>query len=208
MPASLNLTGRTFGRWTVLGPAGRSLNRARLWRVECACGRLAERTLADLRRSLSCGCFRGERLAERNQLGLTPAAVGVSRTPKPKEPRPCAWCGREYRPFRERSRFCSARCRARARWAKVAADPASKLAHARRVTADHKRSTYMDHPACAHCGRPFRGPPLRLHCSRACLNAVIRAGKYRNAFHRRRVEAEAAALCGELERRAADAGTD
>lgn len=175
MPTPLDLTGQTFGRWRVLGAAGRNGHRQRLWQCLCdpelgGCGRLAERTAPDLRKSLSCGCLRGEQVAERNRRrkGQRPRKV---RTDGP------------------------------ARWARVAADPAKKAAHARRVTEANKAATYVRHSACAHCGRPFVGPPTRLHCSRECLDAVIASGKYRGAFHRRRVVAESAALAAELQRR-------
>lgn len=70
----VNLTGHTFGRWTVLECTGRrpdALGRPRgmtTWRCQCSCGRIKENVnygaLID-RMSTSCGCFRGEVLGLR-----------------------------------------------------------------------------------------------------------------------------------------------
>jgi hypothetical protein len=53
------MIGERFGFWTVLeraGVAGKA--RVPTWRVRCACGRVADRIGAELRRgrTLSCGC--------------------------------------------------------------------------------------------------------------------------------------------------------
>lgn len=202
MPTPLDLRGQSFGRWRVIGPAPeRSKHRCRLWIAECQCGTRARRSTSELRcgKSLSCGCWRGELLAERNR-NVQRDRSG-RRICKPKPPRHCDHCGREYEPKRSRSKYCSDECRARARWRKIAADPQRKAAHARRVTEAHKRDTYVDHDACAECGKPFRAPPQRRYCSRDCLGCVIRSGKYRRAFLRRRAEMELAAINKELEDR-------
>jgi hypothetical protein len=195
-----NLTGRDFGRWHVLGPAGINKHRNRLWHVRCSCGTEAERTLGDLRRkSQSCGCLRAEQLAERNRnVRYNPV---TNRAKKAKPPRPCDHCHQQYVPYRSRSKYCSTACKSRAAWEQIAADPERKAAHNRRVCDERKRDTHVDHPACEQCGEPFRGPPERLHCSRECLDAKIASGVYRNAFHKKRAAGELAALRTELERR-------
>ena len=56
----LDLAGKVFGRWTVLGPAKRTYQT--MWRCECACG--VERDVSGINlttgHSISCGCFREE----------------------------------------------------------------------------------------------------------------------------------------------------
>jgi hypothetical protein len=197
MPPPIDLTGRTdFGRWTVLRRCGRNRHKKILWWCRCACGAEHAVTTGNLTSGTSTQC---------RQCADAFADHGGPRTAKPKPPRLCDHCGRQYQPKRlSRSKYCSDACKASERWREIAADPARKAAHSRRVTADHKRNTYVAHAACDHCGEPFRGPPTRLHCSRECLDATIRTGKYRNAFHRRRVAAEMAALSADLERRLAD----
>lgn len=62
---TVDLTGQPFGRWTVLGFAGRR-GRRLLWRCRCECGSLGEIYGCNLRagKSVSCGCFRDERTRE------------------------------------------------------------------------------------------------------------------------------------------------
>lgn len=202
MPSPVDISGQFFGRWRVIGPApGRNKHRSRLWRVRCQCGHCAERTTAELcsGKSQSCGCLRAELLAQRNR--HAPRNSTGKRIARPKPSRRCNHCQKSYQPLRSSSKYCSEKCRGRAQWTRIAADPQRKKDHARRVTAAYKRDTYVEHESCAECGKPFCGPPQRLYCSRDCLEAVIRSGTYRRAFLRRRAEAELAALKAEMEER-------
>jgi hypothetical protein len=69
----VDMTGEKIGRWTVLGLNGRLMVKGlpqgqTVWRCRCECGREKERVLyAALmnKRSLSCGCLRGEVLGGR-----------------------------------------------------------------------------------------------------------------------------------------------
>lgn len=55
------LIGATFGRWTVLGEAGRE-RRTRKWLCRCECGTTREVRGDNLARgrSVSCGCYPAE----------------------------------------------------------------------------------------------------------------------------------------------------
>ncbi len=192
MPKALNLTGLPFHRWTVLERHGLSRDKKVLWKCRCVCGAIGYVTSGNLTRGVSRQC---------RECADNCADHGSPRAARPGQPRRCDHCGCEYLPRRSRSKYCSSQCRAGARWAEISADPAKKAWHSRRVTANAKAKSYVQHAACASCGRSFFAPPTRLHCSRECLDETIRGGKYRNAFHRRRVEAEAATLTSELNRR-------
>jgi transposase len=68
--AAYNLTGRTFGRWSVVGFAGRCGEKAQgasLWKCRCQCGREKVVLYSSLvnGHSNSCGCLRGEVLAKK-----------------------------------------------------------------------------------------------------------------------------------------------
>lgn len=71
-----DLTGQTFGRWTVLHEDGRKKEpRGRIvpmWRCRCACGE--ERSIRGgtlkSNNSLSCGCYKYERLKEKTSQGF------------------------------------------------------------------------------------------------------------------------------------------
>lgn len=64
----IDLTGKLFGRWLVLSPAGRRYNQTQ-WRCKCTCGSKIEKDVcaANLRngKSESCGCLRNERISKR-----------------------------------------------------------------------------------------------------------------------------------------------
>ncbi len=62
----INLTGRKFGRLTVLGPG--SMGCHLLWICRCDCGVFKEVCGANMRTGLviSCGCFRTEELVQKN----------------------------------------------------------------------------------------------------------------------------------------------
>jgi hypothetical protein len=95
-----DLTGQTFGRWTVLGlgqPCGRSLEIIR-WTCRCDCGKVRDVEGCGLRNgaSLSCGCLRLERIA------------GLRKPPKMVK---CLACPREFRVYPSSSRrYCSCTC--------------------------------------------------------------------------------------------------
>ena len=55
----IDLTGKTFGKWTVTGEAGRRpYNGETAWRCKCTCGRYGIVASADLRLGKSRGCLR------------------------------------------------------------------------------------------------------------------------------------------------------
>lgn len=59
MPAFIDLTGKSFGRWTVVSYAGRGTS---MWNVRCACGTEATVSGSNLKKggTRSCGCLRVE----------------------------------------------------------------------------------------------------------------------------------------------------
>jgi hypothetical protein len=64
-PRFINLTGKTFGRWSVIEYVGKDAYRASRWRCRCECGAEGVVTGKDLKRrdnksSRSCGCLRVE----------------------------------------------------------------------------------------------------------------------------------------------------
>lgn len=96
MPASIDLTGKTFGRLTVLSLAGMRGN-DRAWLCRCSCGIEKTFARADLRAgdAKSCGCLRRETAAERGRANLAHgAARDDASTP-------------EYRCWVEMRRRCS-----------------------------------------------------------------------------------------------------
>lgn len=64
----IDLTGQKFGRLTVVEEAGRDKRRHVLWRCRCECGQEVIASSDHLRsgHTISCGCFRSERTAERH----------------------------------------------------------------------------------------------------------------------------------------------
>lgn len=75
----MNLTGKTFGRWTVKG-VGKRRGRRQYWSCQCVCGECREVLEQNLTngRSQSCGCLSREMAAER--LRNRPDAHHLSRT--------------------------------------------------------------------------------------------------------------------------------
>lgn len=78
MGKSIDLTGKTFGRLTVLAFAGNGSSRKRLWTCKCECGSAATVRAGDLRSGAtrSCGCLQSENRikhgnAKRGQISLT-----------------------------------------------------------------------------------------------------------------------------------------
>jgi hypothetical protein len=87
-PRVQDLTGTKFGRWLVLGYAGVTDYKQHLWHCRCECG--VERDVLGMHmrsgKSVSCGCFKDERTAERNRKhGLT------------ESPEYLTWCNVKFR---------------------------------------------------------------------------------------------------------------
>lgn len=82
-----DLTGRTFGRWQVLKYVGRR-GIKHYWLCRCECGVEKHVAGSSLKngRSVSCGCYRSDRLRERN------ITHGLSDTPEYRN-----WCNHHYR---------------------------------------------------------------------------------------------------------------
>lgn len=66
MGKKIDLTGRKFGRWTVIKEAGKSKSGDLKWKCDCDCGNVRVVSSINLRRGLSksCGCFKKERAKE------------------------------------------------------------------------------------------------------------------------------------------------
>lgn len=62
MSRTVEMVGKTFGRWKVLSRSGSTSRGQATWRCECACGVNSVVRGADLRNgtSVSCGCYREE----------------------------------------------------------------------------------------------------------------------------------------------------
>ena len=62
MSAKVDITGRRFGRWTVIRDSGQRSNSRVLWECRCDCGTVKLMSSNHLLkgRSLSCGCLRNE----------------------------------------------------------------------------------------------------------------------------------------------------
>lgn len=121
MPAARDLTGQTFGRWTVLRSSGRDGNRKDLWECRCSCAAQTVKVVRgqELRRgsSLSCGCLRAEQLAERNRqllgTGRTPEEqyqIDLASKRRPRKPCSCKWCGDKIAAPRTNQVHCSGEC--------------------------------------------------------------------------------------------------
>lgn len=69
MGKALDLSGRRFGRLTILGRAGSDERGQALWHCKCDCGNASIVTSSNLRRgnSTSCGCFRNEKTSQRRK---------------------------------------------------------------------------------------------------------------------------------------------
>lgn len=65
-PKRLDITGRTYGRLTVLGFSRRDRNKALLWWCRCECGVVKEMVGASMKsgHAKSCGCYAKERTSE------------------------------------------------------------------------------------------------------------------------------------------------
>src|SRR5581483_3139285 len=67
--AGVDLTGKVFGRWTVLGFAGRGPRSVALWLCRCECGTERVVVCTNLKngRSTNCGCFASEACGNRSR---------------------------------------------------------------------------------------------------------------------------------------------
>ncbi len=63
MANSIDISGKRFGRWTVIHRAGRNKCGQVTWKCVCDCGTKREVVGSNLRsgRSLSCGCMSAEK---------------------------------------------------------------------------------------------------------------------------------------------------
>ena len=116
---AIDLTGRCFGRWTVIRRAGRNRHRQQLWHCRCECGAEKEIATQDLRGgdSRSCGCLRAEQLAARNKAragrGMTPDEQrkrNLVRNRRPRPPCDCAWCGERIAAPVKNQKYCGPDC--------------------------------------------------------------------------------------------------
>lgn len=63
-----DLTGKKYGRLTVIEPKGRNSNNIMVWKCLCECGNLHEATTSNLNSgsTSSCGCYKSEYVAKKN----------------------------------------------------------------------------------------------------------------------------------------------
>lgn len=75
----IDLTGKVFGRLTVLEFSHTTATRNRVWKCKCSCGNETFVDTANLNRghTISCGCFMREKVAEN---GHNNATHGLSKT--------------------------------------------------------------------------------------------------------------------------------
>lgn len=68
-PRMIDLSGMSFGRWTVEKQAGNTKRGGTVWLCRCACGQVRSVVGADLRagKSLSCGCLKDEKTGARRR---------------------------------------------------------------------------------------------------------------------------------------------
>ena len=96
MPAFIDLTGKQFGRWRVLGPR-EIRNGAAVWFCQCECGETAWPSGQSLRegKSKSCGCLAAEKASERFLKSLAGQKIGrltVSERTKSRNKVVYWWC--------------------------------------------------------------------------------------------------------------------
>ena len=78
-----DITGKEYGRWTVLRMARDSRNKV-VWHCKCECGNegyLARNTLTHPKKSKSCGCWGRKMKSKWSNPSLYPKASGISTTP-------------------------------------------------------------------------------------------------------------------------------
>jgi len=66
MSQFVDLNDMVFGRWSVLRNTGRKRGTSFLWICKCSCGKVSEKTSSELKKSLSCGCYRDGKSRGRN----------------------------------------------------------------------------------------------------------------------------------------------
>jgi hypothetical protein len=95
----VDLTGRQFGRLTVLCHVGSSPYGGTLWKCQCSCGNRCVKRDGSLKRgkTKSCGCLRRELTSERNHRGPPALAHGHAAGGK---------CSREYISWRAMIQRC------------------------------------------------------------------------------------------------------
>lgn len=79
MTKLIDLTGKRFGRWTVVGPAGLNEKRERLWLVKCDCGNEKKLRGLVLKKGISksCGCLAADVQRERITKYAYPVRTGA-----------------------------------------------------------------------------------------------------------------------------------
>ncbi len=82
MPAVIDMTGETFGRYTVLAYEGKTKDRKSLWRCKCECGNVRVVLGKHLRsgHTASCGCYAKDRIRETKTIHGHKTKGGASRT--------------------------------------------------------------------------------------------------------------------------------
>lgn len=70
MPKAIDLTGKRFGRLTVVEKNGKNKQGAQIWHCKCDCGGTNDVVSAELNRGhvVSCGCYRKEVIAKQMEL--------------------------------------------------------------------------------------------------------------------------------------------
>lgn len=202
--AAPDLTGRTFGRLTVLGRAGSAPTGKALWRCACSCGgETVTKTHYLLSgETRSCGCLHRElaaakgRLKKANLLGQTFGRLTVrAAAPTAGGKGEARWicdcsCGRTYAAVGTRmvNGIClSCGClRDELMRARAAA-----VGSARRIK------------ACRTCGRIYTATGPQKECSADCRAKWHAADEARRREEKRLIElaADASELAAELERR-------
>ena len=78
MSKVIDLTGRQFGRLTVIGDTGERRNYKAVWHCRCTCGREVDTLSASLQngKTRSCGCLRKEELSKMSIVDLTGQRFG------------------------------------------------------------------------------------------------------------------------------------
>lgn len=78
MGKKVDLTGRVFGRLTVLEDAGRSKDKQVIWKCQCECGNTVDVRAGGLQsgQHQSCGCLRNEKLSQRVYVNLVGQKFG------------------------------------------------------------------------------------------------------------------------------------
>lgn len=97
MAALIDISGRQFGRLTVISRAPNSRHRFTMWRCRCTCGKETVVWSRHLRRGVtnSCGCLRGDLMALNGHLYATHGHAGKNGRSREYE----SWIGAKQRCF-------------------------------------------------------------------------------------------------------------